>query len=243
MRILLLSDIHANIVALEAVLSSTPYYDAVWCLGDVVGYGPAPNECVARMRGLNALALMGNHDRAVIGELPLPLFAKSARAALEWTMQVLSTESGLWLGAHPSLQVLPDYGVTLVHASPRDSTFEYIENSEIALASFPLFDTPFCFYGHTHRPLAYRLLARERILRVESLPEHQPYLVQPKLLLNPGSVGQPRDGDPRAAFAIYDTDTQILTPYRVAYDVSTTQRAMRDVGLPQSLIDRLAVGA
>jgi predicted phosphodiesterase len=243
MRILVLSDIHANSVALETVLTTAPAYDAVWCLGDVVGYGPAPNECIARLRGLNALTLMGNHDRASLGDLPLEQFRDVARTALEWTQRVLTPENRAWLATRTGKQVLPEFGITLVHASPREPIWEYIEDRNAALANFPFFDTLFCFFGHTHRPLAYCLRVQERILRVQALPERQPYLLQPKLLLNPGSVGQPRDGDSRAAFALYDTDTQTLISYRYPYDIAATQRAMAAAGLPYALIARLAQGA
>lgn len=243
MRILILSDIHANSVALETILTTAPAYQAVWCLGDVVGYGPAPNECVARLRGLNALTLMGNHDRGALGALPLDQFHEKARAALEWTQRVLTPESRIWLAGLGSEPVVTEFGVTLVHASPREPIWEYIEDPNLALDNFPFFDTPFCFFGHTHRPIAYRLRAQERILRVDALPERQPYPLEPKLLLNPGSVGQPRDGDRRAAFALYDSDAQTLVSYRTEYDIGATQRAMANAGLPYSLIKRLAEGA
>lgn len=243
MRVLLLSDIHANIVALEAVLSTAPGYDAVWSLGDVVGYGPAPNECVARVRGLNALALEGNHDLAVLDRVSLSEFRETARTALEWTQHVLTPESREWLAACEPRKIMPQYDLTLVHGSPREPVWEYIENDQIALENFPFFDTSFCFFGHTHHPIAYRLRTPERILRVQFLPENQPFMLQPKLLLNPGSVGQPRDGDARAAFAIYDTDAQIVTHHRTEYDIAATQRAMRNAGLPYRLIARLEHGA
>lgn len=242
MRILLVSDIHANSVALESVLANTPAYDAVWSLGDVVGYGPAPNECVARVRGLNALALAGNHDLAALNTVPLSNFRDSARMALEWTRRVLTDESRKWLAACEPKQKLAQYDLTLVHASPREPVWEYIEDDRTAIENFPFFETSFCFFGHTHHPIAHRLRVAERIFRSDFLPENQPFLLKPKLLLNPGSVGQPRDGDRRAAFAIYDTDAQIVTHHRVEYDIAATQRAMTDVGLPYPLIARLAQG-
>ena len=243
MRVLLVSDIHSNMVALETILQHAPAYDAVWCLGDVVGYGPFPNECVARLRGLNALTLTGNHDQAALGKLPLSEFREGARAALEWTKRVLTSESSDWLAAHVPMLTLPEHHLTLVHGSPREPLWEYIGNDKLALENFALFDTQFCFFGHTHRPIAYRLREREKIFRAEFLPESGKYALQPKLLLNPGSVGQPRDGDPRAAFAIYDTDAQWLTHHRLEYDIGAVQRAMRNVGLPPRLIARLAQGA
>jgi diadenosine tetraphosphatase ApaH/serine/threonine PP2A family protein phosphatase len=224
-------------------LTYAPTHDAVWCLGDVVGYGPAPNECVARVRGLNALTLCGNHDLAALGKVPLSEFREGARLALVWTQTVLTRESREWLASCVSTQTLPQYNLTLVHASPREPVWEYIETPETAVENFPFFDSSFCFFGHTHRPISYRLRVAERILRVEYLPERKPYLLQPKLLLNPGSIGQPRDGDPRAAYAIFDTDAGHLTHYRVEYDISATQRAMTEAGLPPRLVERLAHGA
>lgn len=239
----MISDIHANLVALETVLQNAPAYDRVWCLGDVVGYGPAPNECVARVQDLGALALAGNHDRAVTGGLALEAFTVNARAGLKWTRSVLTAESREWLAARQPLQILPEYDVTLVHASLRDPLMEYIEDASVAAKNFPLLETSFCFFGHTHRPIAYRLRERERLIRREFLLQIGAYLLEPKALVNPGSVGQPRDGDPRAAFGIYDTDTHTLTHYRIEYDIARTQRAMAEVGLPAHLIERLAVGA
>ncbi len=243
MRVLLLSDIHANLVALEAVLRRTPAYDAVWCLGDVVGYGPAPNECVARLRGLGALTLAGNHDVAAIGNAPLEVFRSGARLALEWTRRVLTPESKAWLAALEPKRILPEHHLTLVHASPRDALWEYIENEHVASENFPHFETDMAFFGHTHQPIAYRLRETEKILRTAILPESKPLPLEPKLLLNPGSVGQPRDGDPRAAFALFDTETQFITPYRMEYDIAAVQRAMANANLPHRLIARLAQGA
>jgi predicted phosphodiesterase len=243
MRILILSDIHANNVALEKILTHAPAFDAVWCLGDVVGYGPAPNECIARLRGLDALSLMGNHDKGALGQLPMEEFSQGARDVLVWTRKVLTPENRIWLEGNAAEQVLPEFDATLVHASPRDSIWEYIEDEYDALDNFPFFDTSFCFFGHTHRPIAYRLRETERVLRVTPLMERVPFVLQRKLLLNVGSAGQPRDGDNRAAFGIFDTDAQVLTPYRMEYDIPAVQRAMTNAGLPRRMIERLAHGS
>jgi predicted phosphodiesterase len=243
MRVLLLSDIHSNRVALETILSNAPAFDAVWCLGDVVGYGPMPNECVARLRGLHALTLTGNHDQAVLGNVPLETFRDTARQALEWTRRVLTQESLEWLAARPSHLVLPEHDMTLVHASPREPVWEYIENARTALENFSFFETAYCWFGHTHQPIAYRLRTRDRVLSTHFLPENKPYLLEPRLLVNPGSVGQPRDGDSRAAFGILDLDTQVLVHHRVEYDIPAVQRAMMDAHLPYRLVARLAQGA
>lgn len=242
MRILLLSDIHANLVALETVLRVAPAHEAVWCLGDVVGYGPHPNECVARLRELDALTLTGNHDQAALGNVSLDQFRENARLALEWTQHALTAESAAWLTARAPKQILMSYDLTLVHASPRDPIWEYIEHSRRALENFAYFDTGYCFFGHTHQPRAYHLRVQDRVLAPSLLPEGKPYALAPKLLLNPGSVGQPRDCDPRAAFGIFDTDRRIFEPHRVEYDIAATQRAMTKVGLPAALVARLAHG-
>ncbi len=242
MRILLLADIHANIVALETVLSHAPGYDAVWCLGDVVGYGPAPNECVERVRGLNPLLITGNHDQAVLGNVPLKPFSEDARRSLEWTIGELRPEHRNWLANGVPKQVLSEYDLTLVHASPRSPIWEYIQNAQIALENFPYFDTSLCLFAHTHRPIAYRLRVADHVLSPSYLSEQEPYSLQPKLLLNPGSVGQPRDGDPRAAYAILDLDSKLLNHHRIEYDVAATQRAILHAKLPYRLAARLAVG-
>jgi diadenosine tetraphosphatase ApaH/serine/threonine PP2A family protein phosphatase len=241
-KILLCSDIHANLVALETVLRAAPTHDTVWCLGDVVGYGPHPNECIARLRNLNALTLTGNHDQAALGNVPLEQFRDTARKALEWTQQVLTAESIAWLQARPPTQLLARYGVTLVHGSPRSPIWEYIDGPRAALENFAYFDTPVCFFGHTHQPILYRLRAGDRVFSTRELANEQSYVLEHMTLLNPGSVGQPRDGDPRAAFGMYDTDTQTFVLYRVAYDIAETQRAMQQVNLPARLIARLETG-
>lgn len=242
MRILLLSDIHANFAALEAVLRAAPPHDGVWCLGDVVGYGPKPNECVARMRQLEALTLTGNHDQAALGNVPLELFRDTARQALEWTRRALTAENAAWLAARPTAHELRAHDLTLVHGSPRDPIWEYIDGPRVARENMSCLKTAFCFFGHTHQPKAYQLTQKDRMLVTLSLVNAQPISITPRLLFNPGSVGQPRDGDPRAAFALYDSNAGSLTLYRVDYDVAVTQRAMRQALLPIRLAERLANG-
>lgn len=242
MRILVLSDLHGNSVALEKILTHAPAHQAVWCLGDVVGYGPAPNECVARLRGLNALCLAGNHDLGAVGKIAPEEFSKDAKTSLIWTRRVLAPENLEWLATKKSREFIPQLNMTLVHGSPRDAANEYIMDDEIAAENMPYFDTSTCLFGHTHRPIAYRLREQERILRVEFLPERQPYPLLPKLLLNVGSAGQPRDGDSRAAYGILDTEMQTMTQHRIEYDIDATQRAIRNAGLPHRNAERLARG-
>lgn len=242
MRILLVSDIHANLVALETVLQTAPARDAVWCLGDVVGYGPSPNECCERLREEQALCLAGNHDWAVLGRLPLDEFNDLARAGLVWTRDALGPENRDWLETLSPQRVMPDHDLTLVHGSPREPIWEYITDPLVAAENMAFFKTSACCFGHTHRPLSYHLDVRDHILTPRLLPEQTPFALKAKMLVNPGSVGQPRDGDPRAAYAIVDVTARTLTHYRVEYDIAATQRAMRDARLPERLIARLARG-
>ena len=243
MRVLLLSDIHANIVAFDAVLAHAREYDAVWCLGDVVGYGPAPNECVEKLRPLNPLCLAGNHDWGVLGKIKLAEFNDNAQRALIWTRANLKPENLAWLNQLTPNIILPEYELTLVHASPREPIWEYIDSLELAAANMEYFDTPQCLFGHTHVPLAFYQSPTEHRVIALRLPEHRSFELEAKMLVNPGSVGQPRDGDPRTAYAILDLDTRSLTHERVEYDIAATQAAMAQVGLPRRLIQRLAYGA
>ncbi len=242
MRILLLSDIHANLVALDAVLRAAPPHDGVWCLGDVVGYGPKPNECVARLRELDALTLTGNHDQAALGNVSLELFRDTARQALEWTRRELTSENAAWLAARPVTRPLRVYDLTLVHGSPRDPLWEYIDEPLIAYENMAYLKTAYGFFGHTHQPAAYHMQPDGMLVK-QSVTPGNPLLLQAKVLFNPGSVGQPRDGDPRAAFALYDSAACTVTVQRVEYDIAATQRAMRQAYLPMRLVERLAQGA
>lgn len=241
MRILLLADIHANLAALEATLRAAPPHDGVWCLGDIIGYGPKPNECVARVRQLEALALTGNHDQAALGNIPLELFRNTARQALEWTRQTLTPENAAWLAARPTLRQLRAHDVTLTHGSLRDSIWEYIDKPKTAYENMAYLETAYGFFGHTHHPAAYHLQADGMLVKLTITPDH-PLTLLPKLLFNPGSVGQPRDGDPRAAFALYDSSAGTVTAQRVEYDIVATQQAMRQAHLPLPLAERLATG-
>jgi predicted phosphodiesterase len=239
MRIAVLSDIHANLPALEAVLAALGPVDAVWHLGDVVGYGPHPDEVVARLRELGAVGVRGNHDAAV-GDLGMAeWFNADAQRAIAWTAGRISPETRAWLAGLPERAELGE--MTLVHGSPRDATWEYIMTTPDARANLAAFATPYCLFGHTHVPAAWR----EVDGRVEPLgPTHGSVLPLDgrRLLLNPGSVGQPRDGDPRASAAILDTAASTLTWHRVAYPIATTRADIRAVGLPGWLADRLVDG-
>jgi diadenosine tetraphosphatase ApaH/serine/threonine PP2A family protein phosphatase len=240
-RYLVISDIHANLPALEAVLADAPPYDAVWCLGDLVGYGPDPNECIERVRELSCTCLAGNHDWAALGRLNLNGFNPHARRASAWTQDVLSPESRDYLSDLPPRAELD--GVTVAHASPREPIWEYVLDTHVALENFDHFSTRLCLVGHSHVPLRFVLdHDRQRCSVTVAEEGHQVVLDARRVILNPGSVGQPRDGDPRASFAILDTDAGTWKLHRVAYPIKTVQKRMRRRKLPRRLIARLTYG-
>jgi predicted phosphodiesterase len=229
MLILILSDIHSNSSALEAVLTSAGHFDAVWCLGDLVGYGSDPNECIERVRHLPKLVCVkGNHDAATLGELDLQTFNHEASLAISWTKHEINASSRDFLLKLPEKQVVGD--VTLVHGSPRNPVWEYMTDYLAALQAFPYFDNRLCFVGHTHVPALWQ----------ENLNEKTPPLVHEyvkmsitgRAILNPGSVGQPRDHDRRAAYALFDPDRSTWELRRVEYDIASVQARIKKSGLP-----------
>jgi predicted phosphodiesterase len=243
MRVLIISDIHANFVALETVLAAAAgRYDSVWCLGDLVGYGPNPNECIATVRALPGLiCLVGNHDKAVLSEVDINIFNGDARAAISWTQSVITPENLAYLAAQPARTAHGSY--TLAHGSPRQPVWEYILDRFVAQDNFAHFSTPFCLVGHTHTPIIWR-----RTEPYGEAAEEDPDYVHPRplrgdrLILNPGSVGQPRDNNPAAAYALLDTATNTWKYCRAAYDVFATQSRMRAAHLPERLASRLGHG-
>jgi len=240
-RYLVISDIHANLAALEAVLEDAPEFDELWCLGDLVGYGPKPNECIERVRSFPHTSLAGNHDWAALGKLDLSSFNAVARTANEWTQRQLTARSRTYLnGLSPSLQ---QGDFALVHASPREPIWEYIMDTNTARQNFEHFSSPYCLAGHTHVPVFFKL--DEEHQRCEALlpPLPEPVeLGEHRAIINPGSVGQPRDGDPRASYALLDISEMSWAFHRVSYPVEITQERMRAKGLPRRLIDRLEIG-
>src|SRR4051794_14204017 len=242
MRIALVSDIHSNLVALETVLGVLPAYNQLWCLGDTIGYGPQPNECLAHMRDRGTYVLTGNHDLACLGEVSLADFNALARTANQWNNRQLLPALRSYLHERPATLVV-DQSATLAHASPRDPIWEYILDVETALDNLRFFETQLCLVGHSHVPTIFAQHSDERI---EFMAAQHKQVVQLKpgsrYIFNPGSVGQPRDGDPRAAYAIWDTEAATLRFERVTYDIAATQRLMRAAGLPQMLADRLSYG-
>jgi predicted phosphodiesterase len=252
MRVLIISDIHANRAALEAVLEDAGQvgFDVVWCLGDTVGYGPEPDWCVSRIRRLNAVfglkAVVGNHDWAVLERMEVDDFNPEAARTVMWTRKNLSDENLAWLGDLPKDPIVAEERFKLAHGSPRDSVWEYILDPFIAEANFrdKEFSEAFCLVGHTHVPVLYILQDGEFTVRVRQ-PVNGEVLRLPergRAIINPGSVGQPRDSDPRAAYAILDTTEATWLPRRVAYPIEITQAHMREAGLPERLITRLSFG-
>jgi len=249
MRALLISDIHANLQALEAVLEAAPAHDEVWNLGDVVGYGANPNEVVERVRQLGGTIVRGNHDRACSGLDSLDDFSESAAEAARWTQTVLSESNRLWLWQLPAGPVLPGAAeVSCVHGSPLDED-EYLFAPWDARPSLEASHTRLAFFGHTHRQGGFATNGDDdfRLVPLYTFASGAEACELPlrrgaRCLLNPGSVGQPRDGDPRAAFAVFDDAHCLLTWHRVSYDIGEAQRRIRRAGLPDFLADRLESG-
>ena len=241
MRYLVISDIHGNLAALEAVLDDTPEFDEVWCLGDLVGYGPSPNECIDRVRDLPHTSLAGNHDWAALGKLDLNSFNSVARTANEWTQEQLTSSSRTFLSGLPTSLQRGDF--TLAHASPREPVWEYILDASTAYQNFEHFHTPYCLVGHTHVPVVFELDEGRQRCEILIPPLPEPLEFGPcRTIINPGSVGQPRDGDPRAGYALLDGYDMSWTFHRVAYPIEVTQERMEAAGLPRRLIDRLEIG-
>jgi diadenosine tetraphosphatase ApaH/serine/threonine PP2A family protein phosphatase len=242
-RVAIISDIHSNLAALEAVLADAGAVDAVWCLGDVVGYGPYPNECVDLLRAREAVCIAGNHDLAALGRVNVEDFHPDAAKAAIWNGEQLTADNRQWLEARPEVQVLEAQGSTLVHGSPRDPIWEYILDVETALDNLRYFNTALCLVGHSHVPTIFALHAGEKV-EFAAAQHGQTVQLRPgsRYIFNPGSVGQPRDGDPRAAYAIWDTEAATMRFERVEYDIAVTQRQMREARLPSMLVERLSYG-
>jgi predicted phosphodiesterase len=240
MRIAVLSDIHGNLPALEAVLADLSPFDAVWQLGDVVGYGPQPDEVVARLIDEHATGVRGNHDSASLGILPVDAFNDDARTAIEWTAEHIAPATRRWLAELPLRG--EEVPFTLVHASPCDPNWEYIYSSGIARANLDCFSTTYCLVGHTHVPLVFRQGREGRLAAVRPDAGTRLTLGEERLIINPGSVGQPRDGDPRASAVLLDMDEQTVEWRRIAYPIEKVQELMAEASLPARLIARLQFG-
>jgi predicted phosphodiesterase len=242
MKILVLSDIHSNHAALQSVLDdSKGEWEMIWCLGDLVGYGPDPDECIDAIREHDHIALSGNHDWAVLDRLDIRSFNRDAQAAILWTQSSLSDMNLAYLASLPSITIESSF--TLAHASPRQPVWEYVLDTEIAASNFKEFHTPYCFVGHTHVPMVYEQVDENSAEWFTPLYGHRLELGSTRLIINPGSVGQPRDYDPRSAYGLLDLDDLTWEFRRVSYDVELTQTRMAENGLPSRLISRLSQGA
>lgn len=241
MRILVFSDIHANLDALQEVLKDCGEVDQVWCLGDLVGYGPQPNECVDLVRSLTNLScIKGNHDLAATGEIDISLFNNEAKESMLWHQNNLSRENKKFLKELP--EKLEINGMTLTHGSPRNPIWEYILEPYIARINYEYFKTDFCLVGHSHQPMISSWNAEDGVLEWGPPQPGATITLHNRMIINPGSVGQPRDSDPRAAYGIYTTGLRRFEFRRVAYDVSTVQKKILDADLPLRHAQRLSGG-
>jgi diadenosine tetraphosphatase ApaH/serine/threonine PP2A family protein phosphatase len=242
MKYLVIADIHSNLEAFEAVLEDAHNHGGfghVWCLGDVVGYGPDPSACISLLKTLDPVCVCGNHDLAAVGKIDIGDFNSDAARANRWTSGQLSGDDRDFLLAMPEVLVRDDF--TLVHGSPRLPLWEYIAHAFTASDNFKCFDTRYCLVGHTHVPFVFELdeiLINQGYMGSDDILK----LGDRRLIINPGGVGQPRDRDPRASYAIYDSEEHAIYHYRIAYDIGYTQAKMGKEGLPGFLVTRIAWG-
>ncbi len=245
MRYAIISDIHSNLAAFQAVLDDVGQVDEFWCLGDVVGYGPDPNDCIALLRSLPHLCLAGNHDWGSIGQVELGYFNTDARNACLWTARQLMPEHRQYLKELPLTLQRDQF--TLAHGSPRNPIWEYVVSASVAKSNLAHFSTRFCLVGHSHLPLIFQEPDKDKgnpnLCRLVDYAIGEPLpLGEARRIFNPGSVGQPRDGDARASYAILDSDKETIEYRRVVYPIEKTQERMREAGLPLKLIARLSFG-
>ncbi len=242
MTVLILSDIHANLEALEAVLADAGDFDRVWFLGDAVGYGPDPNACVERLMELEPeFWLAGNHDWAALGRIDVAEFNPDARLAVTWTGRQLTETVRSQLDRRGPRIDLPDDTFTLVHGSPQYPIWEYILNAGTAAENFGQFDAQLCLYGHTHVPAIFEKVV-DGVVRVALAAGDALDPNGARWLVNPGSVGQPRDGDPRASYLQLELESGRLTLHRATYDIRSVQSKILAAGLPARLAARLDYG-
>jgi predicted phosphodiesterase len=239
-RIAVVSDVHSNLSALEAVLAAIDAAppEEIWCLGDVVGYGPRPNECCEIVEARADICLGGNHDLAVRGTIDLAEFSGDAAVAARWTRDVLSEPAAAFLARLEPEGERAD--VALYHGSARDPVWEYVLSDEAAASTLALSPYPLVLVGHSH--IALEVAWVDDVLSGGLAAAGTAVETRGRVLLNPGSVGQPRDGDPRAAYLVLDLGEKRATFHRVDYDIERTQGEMRAAGLPEALAARLAHG-
>jgi len=243
MRYAIIADIHSNLAAFQAVLEDIEHQGGtgkLWCLGDVVGYGPDPHQCIELLRQTDHVCVAGNHDWAAINKIDTATFNPDAAAACHWTAQQLNPADKEYL---EKLHLVIEEGdFTLVHGSPREPIWEYLISTGIARENSTYFKSQFCLVGHSHVPLVFSYDNKGGCSYGQFLPNVGLALGKNRLIINPGGVGQPRDGDPRASYAIYDDETGRIRLYRVPYDISSTQDRMVARGLPMRLVARLGRG-
>jgi diadenosine tetraphosphatase ApaH/serine/threonine PP2A family protein phosphatase len=244
LRVAVIADIHSNLSALEACLDSVGEagVDEIWCLGDVVGYGPEPDACADLVRERCSLCLAGNHDLAVLGELDIDAFSETAAVAVRWTQGVIGEQTLRFLGGlEPAGE---RNGFDLCHASPRDPIWEYVLTREQAGACLDAQAERICLIGHSHVALFFTRLDGERgsVRGAQAVDGALIDVGDGRWLVNPGSVGQPRDGDPRAAWLTLDTEAETVLFHRVGYDIERTAESIAAADLPKPLADRLFIG-
>lgn len=243
MRIVIVSDIHSNLVALETVLSAVGSFDQLWNLGDTIGYGPRPNQCMESMRALASVMIAGNHDLGCIGKVDLTDFNTDAKLANLWNGEQLTDDNRAALDMLPPSTVVDDRFM-VAHGSPRDPVWEYMLSRDQAAANFEVCSQQVCFIGHSHVPLIF-VKTSDGQYSNPILPTAGDTLQLEdgvRYFINPGSVGQPRNQDPRSAYAILDTDAGSVRFMRIEYDIAKTQRQMREAQLPTALVRRLEFG-
>jgi len=242
MRHAIIADIHANLAAFKAVLDDMAQQgkvDEIWCLGDIVGYGPDPHQCIELLRQYKHVCVAGNHDWASVGKIDTSYFNPDGAIACLWTTQQLTTWDIEYLESLPL--VIKKDSFTLVHGSPREPIWEYVISNSIATENFAFFKSQYCLVGHSHAPLVFRNEGDSSSLS-QFFPNIGLLLGSSRLIINPGGVGQPRDGDPRASYAIYDSQNRVIKHYRVSYDIDATQEKMMRERLPLRLVARLSHG-
>ncbi len=241
MKIGIIADIHSNLEALNVVLERVKKSDKIICLGDIVGYGPNPNECVKIIRDLKIPTIAGNHDKAAIGEMETTWFNRSARDAIIWTREELTKENLEYLKSLPLTLEFEDFEI--VHGSLREPLEEYITSNMEAIPNFEKMKKPLCFIGHSHVPLC---IVEKENKKYDGWQLGDGDVVKlkgfKKAIVNVGGVGQPRDGDSRASYGIYNNESKEVSIYRVPYNIERVQEKMKEKGLPEPLIERLRYG-
>jgi len=242
MRYAILGDIHGNLVAFKTVLQDLEKkggFDRIWCLGDIVGYGPEPHACIELLQQYDHICVAGNHDWAAIGRIDTIDFNEEAAMANQWTTQQLTDEDKIYLKSLPL--VISEENFSLAHGSPREPIWEYLFSTNAARDNLEFFSTTFCLVGHSHIPLAFEHI--DDSVTLHQLKDKDCLKLETnRLIINPGSVGQPRDNDPRASYALYDSNEGTIQHHRIEYDIKATQEKMLQENLPEFLIYRLSHG-